>query len=274
MGFLGVREILTLQAAYGRRLHQSAYDRKQRNQEYVVQDGTTHIGQGAFARCTSLSKVVLPEGLISIGAKAFFDCHWLSDINLPDSVERIGEKAFSNTILKNFALGSSLREIGLNAFITGNDNEDERTKLRSVKVNKNNPYYYVESKALMMRKPDASSAIVVYFGGDEVAIIPEGVSEIFGGAFSKSIVQEVQIPSSVTVIGEGAFAGCSKLVRLKVEFSEPENNISNAVIYLPENKRTWDYEASISSILYFSLHRARSMKRRVTSNSFREYLII
>lgn len=228
----------TLQALYGQTFHQFIYDNRQKMPEYAVQDGTTHIGPAAFGRCTSLSKVTLPEGLISIGDSAFVDCQNLSDVTLPSTLEVIGDNAFRGTALKNFVLGSSVREVGNCAFITGNEWEDKRTKLRSIKVDKSNSTYYIDNKALMMRKADGSSAVVVYFGGDEIVALPDGVSEIIRGAFKRSIVQEIQIPASVTAIGEEAFAGCSKLTRLRVGFAEPENGANFAVVYIPETKRS------------------------------------
>ena len=171
---------------------------------------------------------------MTIGESAFSDCQALKEINIPDSVTSIGNDAFSGTAIKNFELGSQISDIGEGAFITGNRWEDQRTKLRGIKVSKENSVYFVDKKTLLKRKTDGSSAVVVYFGGDETIAIPDGVSEIYRGAFMRSIVREIQIPSSVTIIGEDAFSGCSKLVRLRVGFAEPENGANFAVIYIPE----------------------------------------
>ena len=226
----------TLQSLYGQKYHQYIIDNRQKVPEYIVENGTSSISPAACARCTSLSKVVLPEGLLSIGANAFVDCQQLKEISLPSTIEEIGENAFKGTGIKDFTLGAFVRDVGLEAFITGNEWEDKRTKLRSIKVDKNNQTFYVSNKALLKRKQDGTDAVIVYFGGEETVALPDGVSEICTGAFKRSIVQEIQIPSSVTVIGERAFAGCSKLSRLRVGFSEPENGASYAVVYIPEIK--------------------------------------
>lgn len=228
----------TLQALYNAKFRQYIYDNRQKPLEYVVQEGTTHIGTAAFGHCMSIGKVILPEGLISIGENAFEDCQNLKDLEIPDSVEVIGENAFKGTALKNFKLGAALNEIGTGAFITGSEWNNRRPPLRSIKVDKDNSTYYVAQKALMKKKSDGTSAVVVYFGDDEIVALPDVISEIYRGAFMRSIVREVQIPSSVTAIGEQAFAGCSRLVRLRVGFAEPENGDSYAVIYIPENKNS------------------------------------
>ena len=87
---------------------------------------------------------------------------------------------------------------------------------------------------MLKKNYDGTSAVVVYFGGNEVVVLPDGVSEIYRGAFMRSIVHEIQIPSTVTKIGEQAFSGCSKLLRLRIGFAEPENGTSFAVIYIPK----------------------------------------
>lgn len=234
----------TLQTLYGAQFRQHVYDNRQKGRKYKVAARTIHIAPTAFGGCISLEKVTLPDGLLTIGNNAFAGCHSLTDINLPDSLEKIGDNAFAGTNLENFSLGAAVSEIGEDAFITGNEWQDERTKLRSIKVDKANANYYVDQKTLFKHKEDGTRSVVVYFGGDEIVALPDGVSEIYKGAFKRSIVQEIQIPSSVTAIGEQAFAGCSKLVRLRVGFAEPENGANFAVIYIPEIVGHQDYADS------------------------------
>ena len=49
-------------------------------QSYIVPDEVTHINDGAFSDCTSLSAITLPEGLTNIGTNAFKNCAALSSI--------------------------------------------------------------------------------------------------------------------------------------------------------------------------------------------------
>lgn len=224
----------TLQVLYDQQYRQYSYDNRSKNIEYSVDIGTTHIAERAFGRCTSLNKVILPDGLKEIAAGAFSDCENLKEVVLPDSLEKIGEYAFKGTSIKEFRLGSAVCQIGEGAFITGNEWQDKRTKLRNIKVDKENTTFYVDKKALYKKKEDGSCAIFTYFGGDEIFALSEEVTEICEQAFARSIIQEIQIPSSVKIIGEQAFSGCGKLIRLKVGFSEVENGISYAVVYIPE----------------------------------------
>ena len=61
---------------------------------YVIPDGVTCIGDGAFGGCSSLSSLVLPDSVTSIGDRTFFRCSSLSSLVIPNSVTSIGEGAF------------------------------------------------------------------------------------------------------------------------------------------------------------------------------------
>ena len=224
----------TLQAMYNAKFHQ--LPQGQKRLEYVVQEGTTHIATAAFGSCMNLSKVTLPDGLVSIGASAFMDCQNLKDIVLPASVEVIREYAFLRTALTEFKLGAALRAVGAGAFATGVGFYNQGRILRSIKVDKGNSIFYVHQNALMKKLPDGTSAVVVYFGSDNVIALPDGVSEICCHAFVNSTVQEIQIPSTVTSIGDKAFAGCTQLTRLRIGLAAPENGVSSAVIYFPKGR--------------------------------------
>lgn len=226
----------TLQVMYSQKYRQYVYDHHIKNIEYCVADGTTHISNGAFARCTSLNKVVLPESLLVIGESAFVDCQSLKEINIPQHTTTIGANAFKGTEIKKFVLPATISEIGTSAFITGYLWNDQRTKLRDIKVDKNNRYFFTQDKALYKIKSDGTWALMVYFGEDETVVLPDNTSEICESAFMGSIAQEVHIPASVVNIGENAFSKCHKLTRLKVHYNMQTSDISYAVVYMPETK--------------------------------------
>ena len=62
---------------------------------YVIPDGVTCIGAGAFAYCKSLTSIVIPDSVTRIGGIAFLFCESLSNIVIPDSVTCIGKGAFA-----------------------------------------------------------------------------------------------------------------------------------------------------------------------------------
>jgi hypothetical protein len=86
-------------------------------ENYVVPEGTLHIGNKAFRSCSAISTVTLPEGIRSIGDGAFSGCNSLTDIALPEGLQRIGDEAFSYcNSLTDVALPEGLLYIGKEAF--------------------------------------------------------------------------------------------------------------------------------------------------------------
>jgi len=62
----------------------------------VIPDSVTSIGEGAFYDASSLEKIVIPESATSIGDYAFFGASSLTSIVIPKSVISIGNYAFSD----------------------------------------------------------------------------------------------------------------------------------------------------------------------------------
>ena len=74
--------------------------------------GLTHLGNGAFSNCSSLTQVDFPSSLTSIGSGVFFRCSSLTAISLPEGLIRIGGSAFGNCAsITSVKLPSSLSDI-------------------------------------------------------------------------------------------------------------------------------------------------------------------
>lgn len=61
---------------------------------FIIPDGVTKIGRGAFWGCSSLASVIIPDSVTEIGRQAFGSCESLETITFPDSVTRIKDEAF------------------------------------------------------------------------------------------------------------------------------------------------------------------------------------
>lgn len=83
----------------------------------TIPDFVTSIGDDAFNGCGGLIDVIIGNSVTSIGKSAFELCRGLTSVTIPDSVTSIGESAFSFCIgLVSVSIGDSVASIGENAF--------------------------------------------------------------------------------------------------------------------------------------------------------------
>ena len=93
---------------------------------------------------------------------------------------------------------------------------DNCSKLKEVRVDKNNPYYkdidgvlYTKNGSGLICYPEARS--------NKSYQIPDSVTSIGGSAFSGcSSLASIDIPDGVTSIGDSAFSGCSSLTSINI----------------------------------------------------------
>ena len=185
------------------------------NNAFTDCDGLTHItlpntitsiGSYAFYNCDGLTKIVIPNGVTSIGGDAFTSCANLTDITIPSSVKRIGAYAFSscwnlvNVYITDIAAwcNISFGNYGANPF--GYDD-------------KRNNHLYLNNELVTD------------------LIIPEGVTTIPLYAFHAIDLKSVIIPSTVTSIGESAFADCKQLSSVSFAENSQLSTISTRAFY-------------------------------------------
>ena len=142
----------------------------------VIGDGVKKIPSYLFSGCTRLTGITFPDSVTSIGAWAFEDCTHLTSVTIPDSVTSIGGGAFSGC--------TGLTEVFYNA----KEAED------------------LNSDAFENAGRSSGGFRVVI--GDGVERIPNYLFRNCGGLTS------VEIPSSVTSIGNQAFYGCTNLAEI------------------------------------------------------------
>ena len=86
------------------------------DENVVIPDGVTQIGEYAFVHCDKIITVTIPDSVTIIGRYAFAQSS-LRNISIPSSVTTIGEAAFLSTSIQSIIIPSSVTSIGRRAFL-------------------------------------------------------------------------------------------------------------------------------------------------------------
>ena len=168
----------------------------------VLPDNTLRIDNSAFYDCDLLKTVTIPEGCTEID-QAFTFCENLESVNFPSTLSKFNTHNFiycPNLNAINFADGNqSYKSVDGVAY-----SKDGKTLVRFAN-NKCKEYSVLEGTMAIGEYAFHSSII-------ENVNIPTSVKSIEDGAFYASeSLQKVVIPNSVVTLGRNAFNGCSSL---------------------------------------------------------------
>lgn len=204
--------------------------------EVVMHAGIKTIGRNAFSDCIELEHIDLPNGISEISSGAFLHCKKLQITELPLGLTNIGSYAFSGTsALDSISIPRGVQILGPGAF--------EESGVRIVELPEGIKTFYdrVFNKCQRLTKvvwPADQKEIPskTFYQCDTLSTfdIPLGVTEIKSSAFAecknlysvsfpetlKKIgwrsfencgLKEVEIPDSVTEVGNEAFANNKSL---------------------------------------------------------------
>lgn len=147
---------------------------------------------------TKLENVVLPEGVTKIGNYAFASCLDLESITLPESLIEIGNGAFTYTNIKKLVIPQNVSSIGKGIL-------DNCSSLISIEVDKGNLVYDSRDNCNAIIETDTN--ILMY--GCMTTQIPSTIKIIGDGAFYGNLaLSMIIIPDGVTQIEANAFYGC------------------------------------------------------------------
>ncbi len=200
--------------------------------EFNVKEGTIGIADWALIGCNKITKINLPEGIKTIGKLAFQGCSSLYSINIPRSVINIGFGVFDESgIIESW---TALK------IDSGNNPEFDSLYIDDCLISIDSEY----TGDFTVRDNTRIISGGIFDGLKKITkvIIPESVVSIGCCAFQNSSVISVEIPNSVTYIGEDAFAGCDKLVQIdlpknlnKIEAGSFSECSSLMDIFIPSN---------------------------------------
>ena len=171
----------------------------------TIPNSVTSIERFAFPNCTALTSVVIPEGVTTIGYSTFDNCSSLATLALPVSLTTIEDRAFSRSGLTSMTIPSGVTNIGTSIFASCK-------ALATISVEENNLY---DSRNDCNAIIESSSNTLIV--GCKSTVIPTDVTVIGSGAFlGCSGLTSITIPPSVESIGNDAFSDCSFLQSIAI----------------------------------------------------------
>lgn len=222
----------------------------------IISDGITEIGKWTFYENSTIKSVQIGKDVKTIGDAAFYGCVGISEMNLPDGLRTIGDNAIEHCIaLKDITLPESVTSVGMRAF--------DNTGYYRDRSNWENKALYLGHVLLAGMYNDAffdnrhkgskkyvSDVYTSYSESKMVSgtyTVKEGTKIIAPESFSNNwLVEEVILPSGLTVLGDGAFNYNSALK--KVSIPTGVRKVGNDCFLYCKNLKTVTFSKSVMEI--------------------------
>lgn len=184
--------------------------------ESIDTEGAQRIGQWAFENCHALQKVQLGDKLEEIANSAFMNCTSLMSIDIPASVHTLGSWVFQGChALETVTLREGLQNLSESTF--------RGSGIVSLRI----PTTVTEIPAWAFQKCTRLERITLH----------DGITEIRMRALAKCRSLRIPadnsslvLPTSLSVIGDGAFEGCRSLEYVKMTDTQVTTIPSNMFI--------------------------------------------
>ncbi|MBE7074529.1 MAG: hypothetical protein E7376_00900 [Clostridiales bacterium] len=223
--------------------------------DLVIDPEITDIGKDAFICCYDLTSIIIPNSVQSIGASAFYLCNSLTAIKIPSSVKSIG----------NVGLASCeyLTSISVDAKNSVYDSRNNCNAIIETKTNR----LVAGCKNTIIPNDVISIGEFSFQSCSLTKIeIPNSVSSIGNGAFNWcDDLKNIEIPNSVVEIGYGAFGNCKSLknVQLSTNLDIIDQGVFEGCLVLEEIK----IPDNVIKIEYRSFFNCKSLKSIHISNN-------
>ena len=185
-------------------------------------EGLQEIGAYSF-RLSDIKTLSIPDSVKTIGDYAFYQTMMLtSQISLGSGVETIGEGAFMNSkISGTLTIPASVTSIGDGAFTA--DISTYGPSISSIVVEAGNANYASGSNLLMNKAKDT---VYGFASAQKSIVVPEGVTTIAnyglaagGNSIGGCLTQSISLPSTLTTIGYAGLFGQAKVAAINVPAS-------------------------------------------------------
>ena len=167
------------------------------NEEIVIPNSCTTIGDYAFSGCSNLTSITIPESVSSIGENAFSGCLRLRKINIPKVITNIGKQTFLDcTSLESIIIPEGVKTIGEEAFANDSTLKTIVFPNSLMSVDK---YAFDNCKSLKSIN------------------LPKTMTSIGNFAFRNcSSLTIIKLPNCLKYLGSCAFRGCDSLTSITI----------------------------------------------------------
>jgi len=207
----------------------------------------TYIGRSAFVGLEDITSVELPKGLKALMKNAFYDCEAVTSITFnSSSMDIIGDWAIPTWSLEQITFPKKVTKFGeelnnLSVFFDGAASNLQVVELPSNTANINTAIF----GGGMLRK---------------INLADTSVTTICENAFESTQLQMVELPSTITSIGSGAFAKCESLEVLKIGSSSKMTSIPDNLCSYCTSLHTVQLSNKIESIASNAFGACRALK--------------
>lgn len=172
-----------------------------------IPNSVTSLGKNTFSGCKGLSSLTIPINVTSIDNSVFMECSGLISVAIPNSVTSIGYMAFHSChSLSNLTLSENLTTIWSSSFVACNGLKSLIIPASVLKIGNRS---FTECEGL--ESIFVESENIKYDSRNDCnAIIETYTNKLILGC------KNTVIPQDVTIIGDGAFAGCVDLKMLDI----------------------------------------------------------
>ena len=188
--------------------------------------GVNNVSGGVFEGCTNITSISLPANLQDTGSRAFYNCTNLScELNLPASLKKIGSLAFygCSNLTGPLKLPDGLETLGNSAFENCSGFTGDLRIPESVTILYGRTFYgcsglngnLILHDGLTFYKSSAGSSNDRTFyncGFQGELVLPANITDIPSNTFASCKFSSIaEFPNEIISIGDGAFAGNSRL---------------------------------------------------------------
>lgn len=212
----------------------------------------------AFEGCANMTEVNLPDAITELTIGVFQDCEKLERINLPEGLTTIRTMAFQGCALPTIHIPASVTTIEANAFnnvplatITLDEKNETFTIVDGALYTKDKRFIYLYPRVTDSKKYDITDGCVAVYGGAfygcdvKTVTFPQGFLGIDSYGFCYADLETVELPNSIEIIFEQAFAG-TKLSQITIP--EGVTELSDAVLASCPNLKVVSLPAGLTDI--------------------------